>query len=144
MNSTYGKSRYRTLNIFPLLEARGMGEGPFPIAESSVERTNRLRGLNLFALRSQRHFQVLTEENDELELNPPVREYECKNYEICLGLAAALNWKSFTCQQCSGDVNQQLLWRAHHKVRNNPSLSKLCGLPMLSASERCDEELPDE
>lgn len=122
-----------------------MGEGPFPIAESSVERTKRLRGPNLFTLRSQRHFQVLTEERDDLDnLDPPAREYECKNYEICLGLAAALNWKSFTCLQCSGEVNQQLLWRAHHKIRNNPSLSKLCGLPTLLASERADEEIVSE
>ena len=71
---------------------------------------------------------------DDEGLNAPERNYDCTNYETCLGLAAALDWKSFTCCGCCGTVNQQLLWRAHHRIRNNPSLSKLCNLPILSGS----------
>lgn len=28
----------------------------------------------------------------------PRRRYECQNYEVCLSLAASLNWESFTCR----------------------------------------------
>jgi len=71
---------------------------------------------------------------DDEAIIAPERNYECDHYETCLGLAAALNWKSFTCGGCCGEVNQQLLWRAHHHIRNNPALSKLCSLPTLRES----------
>ncbi|MFN8390666.1 MAG: hypothetical protein U0136_10285 [Bdellovibrionota bacterium] len=72
------------------------------------------------------------DEDRTASIEPPERSYDCKNYETCLSLAAALNWSSFTCTGCSGCVNEQLLWRAHHSVRNNPSLSTLCDLPNLA------------
>lgn len=62
----------------------------------------------------------------------PSRAFDCPNYNTCLSLAAALDWKSFTCQGCSRMVNSQLLWRAHQRVRTDPGLAKLCNLPILT------------
>lgn len=63
--------------------------------------------------------------------NLPVRNYDCQNYGTCLGLAAALDWSSFSCKGCSGEVDNRLLWRAHHRVRQNKALQSLCNLPVL-------------
>jgi hypothetical protein len=66
-------------------------------------------------------------------LQAPERKYDCPHYDSCLGLAAALDWPSFTCSGCDGRINQQLIWRAHHHLRSNPGLSALCNLPSLRA-----------
>ncbi len=62
----------------------------------------------------------------------PYRDYNCSNYDTCLGLAAALDWESFTCNGCSGCVNPHVLWRAHHEVRKNKTLAAICNLPTIS------------
>lgn len=77
-----------------------------------------------------------TQVQTEVSLEPPVRQYECENYNTCLGLAAALDWISFSCSGCSGKVNNRLLWRAHHEVRKNTELATLCELPKLSLTQR--------
>lgn len=59
------------------------------------------------------------------------RDFDCGNYTTCLGLAAALNWDSFTCAQCSREVNAHLLWRAHHECRKDAILSDICRLPRI-------------
>ena len=64
-------------------------------------------------------------------LEAPERNYNCNNYDTCLSLAAALDWRSFSCSNCNGCVNKQVLWRAHHAVRNNSTMRKLCDLPDL-------------
>ena len=105
---------------------------PRASSSNSVERTLSSRGAGRRpTLRVVTDAAEITEDEGFV---PPERNYECDNYETCLGLAAALNWKSFTCSGCCGEVNQQLLWRAHHQVRNNPALSKLCSLPTLTES----------
>lgn len=55
----------------------------------------------------------------------PRRRYECEHYELCLGLAASLNWESFTCRGCSGETNQNLLWRARLTARKDSVAAKL-------------------
>ncbi len=70
--------------------------------------------------------------SDPFEIVAPDRNYDCQNYDTCLGLAAALNWNSFACTGCSGSVNQHLLWRAHSEVRKNKTLAELCDLPNIS------------
>ena len=57
-----------------------------------------------------------------------VRELDCAHYDECLNLAAALNWTSFTCEGCCGEVNQTLLWRAHQSARKDSVARRLCGL----------------
>jgi hypothetical protein len=75
-------------------------------------------------------------ENDSLEatdsdlLEIPARQYDCEHYDTCLSLAAALDWKSFSCSGCNGCVNQQLLWRANHALRKNSALKRICNLPL--------------
>lgn len=45
----------------------------------------------------------------KLVRSAPYRVYECKNYGTCLGLAADLNWKSFSCAGCCGKPNEELI-----------------------------------
>lgn len=73
---------------------------------------------------------------DNEHVASPERHYDCPNYDVCLGLAAALDWSSFTCSSCSGSIDQKTLWRAHHRVRNNAMLAALCNLPDLSRMRR--------
>ncbi len=61
------------------------------------------------------------------------RRFDCDNYETCLGLAAALNWQSFTCRECTGEINQQILWRAHQITKKDNDLADLCKLPGLKS-----------
>lgn len=72
-----------------------------------------------------------SETTGDTEYEIPERQYDCSNYSTCLGLAAALDWNSFSCTSCSGSVNEKLLWRAHQKVRENKALQRVCNLPVL-------------
>lgn len=56
----------------------------------------------------------------------PRRRYDCNNYDVCLELAAALNWDSFTCRGCNEEVSQPLLWRAHQARRKDSVAGSLC------------------
>lgn len=62
----------------------------------------------------------------------PERRFDCANYETCLGMAAALDWESFTCKGCCGDIDERLLWRAHHRLRNDSGLASVCKLPIIA------------
>jgi hypothetical protein len=74
---------------------------------------------------------------------PPRRRYTCPNYEMCLDLAAALNWASFTCRGCNGDVDESLYWRAH-QIRRKDSVAKiLCVLPPLVAVKGTNDDGED-
>ena len=70
----------------------------------------------------------LLEEDGRPAAEPPDRNYDCKHYETCLDLAASLNWSSFTCTGCSGEVNSALLWRAHQNQRKDSVAKALCDL----------------
>jgi hypothetical protein len=65
-----------------------------------------------------------TTTSSETEL---VRELDCKNYTTCLNLAAALNWESFTCEGCSGEINKSLSWRAGQSAIKDKVVKLLCG-----------------
>ncbi len=59
----------------------------------------------------------------------PRRRYECDSYEMCLGLAGALNWESFTCRGCSGQPSENLLWRARVSARKDSVAARLLKAP---------------
>jgi hypothetical protein len=56
-----------------------------------------------------------------------VRELDCRNYTTCLNLAAALNWESFTCEGCEGEINQSLTWRAGQSAIRDKVVKFFCG-----------------
>lgn len=59
-------------------------------------------------------------------LTPLVRSYDCKQYDCCLELAAALNWENFTCAGCGGEINQHLIWKANLARREDAVAKRLC------------------
>ena len=65
---------------------------------------------------------------DDSAAEPILRLHDCAHYETCLDLAASLNWNSFTCNRCSGEVNNALLWRAHQHQRKDSVAKALCDL----------------
>ena len=73
-------------------------------------------------------------ESSVFEAKTPYRQFDCDNYERCLGLAAALDWGSFTCTNCSGVINDRLLWRAHHILKQDDDMATLCELPLLNGN----------
>ncbi len=106
-----------------------------PASEQSPRSKTNGKVVNLFAPEAKpKHCEqsLGTSTSSSAETsNLPVRNYDCKNYGTCLGLAAALDWSSFSCKGCSGNVDNRLLWRAHHRVRQNKALQSLCNLPVL-------------
>ena len=56
-----------------------------------------------------------------------VRELDCQNYTTCLNLAAALNWESFTCEGCQGEINQSFTWRAGQSAIRDKVVKFMCG-----------------
>ncbi len=84
------------------------------------------------------------EPNSRHNPNPsPPRNYDCKNYQSCLELAATLNWDSFTCThlsglKCSGDINEKLVWQAHLAQRSDKVAKRICELPNIV----CIEKIP--
>lgn len=67
-------------------------------------------------------------------VEPPLRRYSCRHYDVCLDLAAALNWDSFTCNGCSGEVNERLLWRARQRIKHDDVASRLCSFPEIDCT----------
>jgi hypothetical protein len=78
------------------------------------------------------------DDDDELcvdALEPPRRQYNCRNYDQCLDLAAALNWGSFTCGECKGQIDESLYWRARQISRKDSVVRALCDLPPIVSVE---------
>ena len=71
----------------------------------------------------------------DVPLTAPRRRYSCPHYETCLVLAAALNWDSFTCRGCSGEVDQTLCWRAHQMAKKDKVVQEICEIPNLNESQ---------
>ena len=91
-------------------------------------------------------FQVIDNQghfDPDAPSSPPRRRYECVNYENCLVLAAALNWDSFTCRGCNGEINPALFWRAHQAEKRDKLVHVLCKLPALTAQQTTEPETPD-
>lgn len=61
------------------------------------------------------------------------RRMECSHYEECLNLAAALDWDSFTCAGCNGEINESLLWRAGQSTKRDAIAQAICGAATRSA-----------
>jgi hypothetical protein len=47
------------------------------------------------------------------------RNSNCVNYQNCLSIAATLNWHSFTCDGCSGNLNPELSWKVLREAKND-------------------------
>ena len=83
-------------------------------------------------------FQVIDTCIHEGSIRPeeaPKRKFQCKNYETCLNVAAALNWDNFTCRGCEGEVNEHLLWQARHAQRADTIAKRVCEIPQTSVLE---------
>lgn len=57
------------------------------------------------------------------------RNFDCPNYEGCLSLCATLNWDSFTCENCPGLINRNLMLKAHQKRKACTEFFPLYKLP---------------
>lgn len=66
------------------------------------------------------------------EYDTPFRDFDCPHYDLCLNLAAALNWENFSCKNCNQEVNQKLYWQAHHAQKTDTVADALCEIPDLS------------
>lgn len=128
----------------------GSESGPFEVAESVEETSSAINsssGHTLMAAQAGSPQFIPATENTPLEIKPPnskkepiKRNFDCAQYNTCLTLSAALNWKSFTCAGCSGRVNQQLVWRARQCIRQDKSLACICKLPQINVSVGKKEE----
>lgn len=74
----------------------------------------------------------------------PRRRYDCDRYETCLGLAASLNWESFTCRGCCGQPSETLLWRARVSARKDSVAAHLLSAPPIVALNSPSPSLPSK
>ena len=77
-------------------------------------------------------FQIIKDEGMLSTINPteaPRRRYSCPSYETCLNVACALDWDSFTCRGCCGEVNESLVWRTRQIMRKDRLAGKICDKP---------------
>jgi len=77
-------------------------------------------------------FRVNHRASDKAE-GAPLRHYGCVNYNVCLNLAAALNWEGFTCRGCCGQVSEALCWQAHQAQKKDAIASRLCDIPEIAS-----------
>jgi hypothetical protein len=78
-------------------------------------------------------FEVSTASlNGDASAHTVVRNLDCKNYCTCLNVAVSLNWESFTCEGCNGDINQSLTWRAGQSALRDSVTRALCPRPNIS------------
>ena len=85
-------------------------------------------------------FQIVESEDFEGEDSALLyRNYDCKNYERCLGLAAGLDWDDFSCQSCTGEINQSLYWQVRQVQRKDSLVTQICDLPEVSCIDGGDD-----
>jgi len=65
----------------------------------------------------------------------PVRDISCSNYQECLNIAACLNWLSFSCENCTGEVAPHLRWRSRIERRRDPVCQALMPAPVIEVTE---------
>jgi hypothetical protein len=133
-------------SVVVLEEDLNISTTPFVPNETSVVHRNLIHNsstTNTSASKIQKKFgtpgpfQVIdspqSNDSERSELDHPAvgprRRYDCSNYETCLNLAAAVNWDSFTCRGCCGEVNPKLLWRAQHEITKDRMAKIICELP---------------
>jgi predicted Fe-S protein YdhL (DUF1289 family) len=75
----------------------------------------------------------LPQQNDAANQDVLERRLECNHYEECLNLAAALDWDSFTCTGCNGEIDETLLWRAGQNTKRDALAKAICGAATRSA-----------
>jgi hypothetical protein len=88
----------------------------------------------------------LSRPTEPQDLHPnaaPLRDYSCESYENCLELAAALDWESFTCNGCCGELNKKLIWQAHLAQREDKVANKLCEIPKIQCLETGQPEVKE-
>lgn len=90
-------------------------------------------------------FQVIESEGNgcvDAPIDPPRRRYSCDSYSICLDLAAALNWDSFTCRGCNGSVDECLIWRALQAKKKDQVAERICSVGSRSKKTRSVDPSP--
>lgn len=109
--------------------------GPFEVAAEGDQPTTleQAPGLHqnaqqlspvLHGLGKPASFNNPEREQSDTELE---RRIDCSNYSQCLNLAAALNWHSFTCNGCTGEINEALRWRAAQSTKRDALAQAICG-----------------
>lgn len=74
-------------------------------------------------------FEIVDADDDACDQGVAFRNYACACYQTCLGIAAGLNWDDFSCTNCSGEVDQALLWQIRQVQRKDGLVKKLCEVP---------------
>jgi hypothetical protein len=124
-----GSQRQQSKDVSPPLRATSTKAGKCTVVSLEERRRNSMSTGAPTSLRTDVNTaEDLMGEDGRPAAEPPNRNYDCKHYETCLDLAASLNWSSFTCQGCSGEVNSALLWRAHQNQRKDSVAKALCDL----------------
>jgi hypothetical protein len=55
-----------------------------------------------------------------------------------------MNWDSFTCRGCSGDVNTSYMWRAQAEAKRDKVVKALCSkMPEISMLSQVNKNLED-
>lgn len=102
--------------------------------------------VEIFMLGKPGPFQIIENESLDSPSEAPRRRYDCRNYETCLNLAAALNWDNFTCRGCNALIDESLLWRAQQEAKKDKIVRRICStMPEVSCfSNPKDEPEPDQ
>ncbi len=75
--------------------------------------------------------ELKKEDTQRESIDSSSRKHSCKNYSTCLNLAASLDWNGFNCTKCSGNINEQLIWRAQSAQKKDSLTKKLFPLPKI-------------
>lgn len=117
-------------------------EFPHPFAQSANSATEQSAALQIAPAQSVASISIGTlwgrsaaSEARDLPADPPFRRYDCEHYEVCLDVAAALDWDNFTCNGCNCSVDQRLLWRARNAMKRDSVAQRCCNLPDVSVTE---------
>jgi hypothetical protein len=111
----------------PRTEPDSKDHGPFEVRSSTSKAADAPNRKHHTA--GGVHSYLQCEEGPLLE--PPVRRYDCENYETCLDLAAVFNWSSFSCGKCCGQPDDKLKWRACQIQRKDSLARAVSDLPPL-------------
>lgn len=74
-------------------------------------------------------FKIVEAKSDCENQADHFRNYDCNNYDTCLSLAAALDWDSFHCCECTGVIDSAILWQARQAQRRDKVVNRICDIP---------------